>query len=403
MTGQLFVYELKKYVMILSICRDKITYGGPGMEGIREWYELWQNYRYHNEVNFLIFIPLFFMLRYWLLKRFNVTLATRMDKNDLAPTIQSLINWVTFYAIVLYAIVYFKHTFWLGETWFKIGNTEVNTLTFIIPIIIISLSIKFSRFISHFFLQRIYLRQEMDQGMQYTFNRLLHYIIVVIAVLVSLPLIGFDLSVLTVFAGVAGIGIGFGLQNIISNFISGLILLFERPIKVGDKIKINDIPCDVQHINIRSTIVTTGSNEHIIIPNSQFIENQIINFSYADPTIMEIIHLRVPYSTNVRLLEQLLLQAAGEHANVMDDPAPSVSFLNFGEYALEFSLSFWVPEPVLRFRTKSDLNYRINDLLREHGVELAYPQRDIHLRSVNIAQLKNTMQWEVEINDEPDL
>jgi len=373
------------------------------MEGIQEWYGLWQNYRFHNEVNFIIFIPLFFILRYWLLKRFNITLANRIDKNDLAPTIQSLINWVTFYAIVLYAIVYFKNTFWLGETWFKIGNTEINTLSFIIPIIIISLSIKFSKFVSHFFLQRIYLRQEMDQGMQYTFNRLLHYIIIVIAVLVSLPLIGFDLSILTVFAGVAGIGIGFGLQNIISNFISGLILLFERPIKVGDKIKINDIPCDVRHINIRSTVVVTPSNEHIIIPNSNFIENQIINFSYADPKIMEAIPVGVAYGSNVRLLEKLLLKAAHEHEDVLDDPPPGVYFLNFGDSSLDFKLLFWVPDIGLRFQVKSDLNYRINELLQENGVEIAFPQRDINLRSVNIAQLKNQMQLEVKISDEPDL
>lgn len=185
----------------------------------------------------------FFLLRYWILKRFNAALTNRRDKKDLAPYIQSLINWGTFYAIIIYAIVYFENTFWIDKTWFKVGNTEVNTLTFIIPAIIISLSIKFSNFLSRFFMQRVYIRHEMDQGMQYTFNRLLHYIIIVIAVLVSLPLIGFNLSTLTVFAGVAGIGIGFGLQNIISNFISGLILLFERPNKVGDKN--NDVPCDV--------------------------------------------------------------------------------------------------------------------------------------------------------------
>ncbi len=371
------------------------------MEGIREWYELWQHYRYHNEVNFLIFIPLFFLLRSWILKKFNTSLADRMDKNDLAPFKQSLINWGTFYAIVLYAIVYFKDTFWLGETWFKIGNTPVTTLTFIIPAIIISLSIKFSNFFSRLFLQRVYNRHEMDQGMQYTFNRLLHYTIIVIAVLVSLPLIGFDLSVLTVFAGVAGIGIGFGTQNIISNFISGLILLFERPIKVGDKIKINDIPCDVQHINIRSTVVCTASNEHIIIPNSQFIENQIINWSYGDPTIREIIYIGVAYGSNVRLLEKLLLQAAHEHEKVLDDPPPQVDFLNFGESSLDFRLQFWIPDPVLRIQIKSDLNYRINDLLQEHGVEIPFPQRDIHLRSVDTALLKN-MQWEMEINDRKD-
>lgn len=368
------------------------------MEGIREWYEVWQNFRYHNEVNFLIFIPLFFLLRSWLIKKLNASFNTKLENNDLAPFIQSLINWGTFYAIVIYAVIYFKDTFWLGETWFTIGNTPVTTLTFIIPIIIISLSVKFSNFISRFFLHRVYSRYEMDQGMQYTFSRLLHYIIIIISVLVALPVIGFDLSVLTVFAGVAGIGIGFGMQNIASNFISGLILLFERPIKVGDRIKIGEIHCDVQHINIRSTVVRTRNNEHIIIPNSQFIENQIINWSYGDPIVRQQILIGVAYGSNVRLLEKLLLQAAHEHQDVLDDPPPRVDFLNFGESALDFRLLYWIGDPVLRTRIKSALNYRINDLLQEHGLERPFPQRDLHLRSVDPALLKN-MQWEMELSN----
>ncbi|WP_341478889.1 hypothetical protein [Sporotomaculum syntrophicum] len=117
---------------------------------------------------------------------------------------------------------------------------------------------------------------------------------------------------------------------------------------------------------------------------------------------METIHLGVAYGSNVRLLEQLLLQDADEHENVLESPAPKVSFLNFGASSLEFSLSFWVSEPVLRFMTKSDLNYRINELLQEHGIEIPFPQHDIHLRSINMAPLKNNMQWEVEINDKLD-
>jgi small-conductance mechanosensitive channel len=368
------------------------------MEGIQEWYGIWQNYRYHNEVNFLIFIPLFFLLRSWLIKKFNTSFNTKLENNDLAPFIQSLVNWGTFYAIVAYAIIYFKNTFWLGEPWFNIGNTPVTALTFVIPVTVVSLSVKFSNFVSRYLMRRVYSRYEMDEGMQYTFSRLLHYIIIVISVLVALPMIGFNLSVLTVFAGVAGIGIGFGMQNIVSNFISGLILLFERPIKVGDRIKINDIYCDVKHINIRSTVVRTGTNEHIIIPNSKFIENQIINCSYADPSVLETIPIGVAYGSDVRLLQKLLLAAAQEHQNVLADPPPSVSFLSFGESALNFSLFFWVSDPTLRFRVKSDLNFRINDLLQEHGVEMPFPQRDLHLRSVDTALLKN-VQWEIEASD----
>lgn len=358
------------------------------MESIKEWYHLWQNYQYYNEINFLIFIPLFFLLRSILIKKLNVYFNTKIENNDLSPFIQSLINWGTFYAIIIYAIIYFKDTVWLGETWFKVGDTPVTTLTFIIPAIIISLSIKFSNFISRFFLHRVYSRYEMDQGMQYTFSRLLHYVIIVVSILIALPIIGFDLSVLTVFAGVAGIGIGFGLKNIISNFISGLIVLFERPIKVGDRIKLGDLHCDVEHINIRSTVVRTRNNEHIIIPNSQFIENQVMNWSYGDPKVRQKILIGVAYGSDVRLLEKLLFQAAHENEYVLDDPPPRVDFLNFGESSLDFRLLYWIPNPIMRTRIKSALNFRINELLQEHQLEIPFPQRDIHLRSIDAELIK---------------
>lgn len=350
------------------------------------WYTAWQEYRYFNEIKFLVFIPLFFLLRSIVLRKINNLASLKTGENsagELQPLILSLINWGTFYAIAMYAIIYFRDTFWLGETWFTIGNTPVTTLTFLIPAMIISLSVKFSNLLSRFLLHRVYKKYELDNGTQYTFSRLLHYAIIVVSILVALPVIGFDLSTLTVFAGVAGIGIGFGVSNIASNFISGLIILFERPIKVGDRIKIGDLHCDVENITIRSTVVRTRNNEHIIIPNSQFIENQVMNWSYGDPKVREQILIGVAYGSDVRLLERLLLQVAREHKDIMDAPPPRVDFLNFGDSALEFRLLYWIPYPVLRTRVKSALNFRINELLQEHGVEIPFPQRDLHLRSVD--------------------
>lgn len=363
------------------------------------WYAAWQGYQYFNEINFLVFIPLFFLLRSVLLRKINNFINLRTEENgdsELRPFILSLINWGTFYAIAIYAIIYFRNTLWLGETWFKIGTTPVTTLTFLIPAIIISLSIKFSNLLSRFLLHRVYKKYELDNGTQYTFTRLLHYVIIVISILVALPVIGFDLSILTVFAGVAGIGIGFGVSNIASNFISGLIILFERPIKVGDRIKIGELHCDVENITIRSTVVRTRNNEHIIIPNSQFIESQVMNWSYGDPMVREKILIGVAYGSDVRLLERLLLQTACEHNDIMDDPPPRVDFLNFGDSALEFRLLYWISNPVLRTRVKSALNFRINELLQQHGVEIPFPQRDLHLRSVD-AKVIREMQLDAKL------
>jgi len=363
----------------------------PQWNQILDWYAAWQEYRYFNEIQFLFFIPLFFLLRFVLIKKLKGILDRGIGENgenELHPFLLSLVNWGTFYAIIIYAAIYYRNTFWLGETWFHIGNTPVTTLTFIIPAIIISLSIKFSNLLSRFLLHRVYKKYEIDTGTQYTFNRLSHYAIIVISILIALPAIGFDLSALTVLSGAAGIGIGFGLQNIASNFISGLIILFERPIKVGDRIMLGNLHCDVESISIRSTIVRTRNNEHIIIPNSQFIENQVINWSYGDPKVRQEILIGVAYGSDVHLLEKLLLQVAREHPDVLDDPPPRVDFLNFGESSLDFRLLYWIPHPVIRTRVKSALNYRINDLLQEHNIEIPFPQRDLHLRSIDASILE---------------
>ena len=357
---------------------------------MQELSHIWQTLEpYKNEINFLIYIPLFFIIRSVLLKRVRKMLKASFEENRLYPFILSLVNWSTFYAILFYAIAYFKDTFWLGKTWFHVGNTPVNTLSFLIPLVIISLAVKISKLISEFFLDKVYDRYDLEKGMRYNFNRLLQYGIIVISVLVALPSIGFDLGVLTVFAGVLGIGVGFGIQNIVSNFISGLIILFERPIKVGDRIKLVDLHCDVEHINIRSTVVRTRNNEHIIIPNSQFIENQVVNWSYGDSKIRQQILVGVAYGSDVRLVEKLLMSAAEEHQQVLTDPPPRVDFLNFGESSLDFRLLYWLGDPVIRTRVKSALNFRINELFQEHGVEIPFPQRDINLRSVDADIMKN--------------
>ncbi|MTI82886.1 MAG: mechanosensitive ion channel [Firmicutes bacterium] len=367
---------------------------------LQELNNLWQALEpYKNEINFFIYIPLFFIIRSILLKKIKNVLKANFEENRLYPFVLSLINWGTFYAIMFYAIAYFKDTFWLGKTWFNVGNTPVNTLSFLIPLMIISLAVKVSKLISEFFMDKVYDRYDLERGMRYNFNRLVQYGIIVIAFLVALPSIGFDLGALTVFAGVLGIGIGFGIQNIVSNFISGLIILFERPIKVGDRIKLVDLHCDVEHINIRSTVVRTRNNEHIIIPNSEFIENQVVNWSYGDPQIRQQILVGVAYDSNVRMVEKLLLDAAAEHEQILNDPPPRVDFLNFGDSALDFRLLYWIPNPVIRTRVKSALNFKINDLFQEHGVEIPFPQRDINLRSLDTELLKN-VQIEYD-NDDP--
>ncbi len=256
-------------------------------------------------------------------------------------------------------------------------------MNFIVAIIIVTLGFRFSQFISRFILAPTLKKYELEPGLQYTLIRVSHYVVIVLAILISVMNIGIDLTALTVFVSVLGVGIGFGLQNIASNFISGIIILFERPMKVGDIVKLDDIVCVVEEIKIRATVVRTFDNERIIIPNSNFVENKITNWSYGEETMRIVMNIGVAYGSDVHLTKELLLQAANEQDNILLDPAPHVDFMNFGNSSLDFRLVVWVPSPNYLISVKSAINFRINDLFNEHGIEIPFQQQDLHLRSID--------------------
>lgn len=178
----------------------------------------------------------------------------------------------------------------------------------------------------------------------------------IIAVLVTTSMVGLDLSALTVFAGVLGVGIGFGLQNITSNFISGIILLFERPIKVGDRVIVEEIIGDVEKINMRATIIRSINNEHIIVPNSYFLEEHVVNRSYAAPEMRLVIPVGVSYDSDVDKVAALLVSVAEEESNKHDTILTT-------------------PEPFV--------NFNIFRTFNQHDIEIPFPQRDLHVRSID--------------------
>jgi small-conductance mechanosensitive channel len=197
---------------------------------------------------------------------------------------------------------------------------------------------------------------------------------------------GVDLTTLNVLAGAVGIGVGFGLQNIISNFISGLIILLERPIKIGDRVEVGNVVGDVREINARSTTVVSNDNIAIIVPNEKFISENVTNWSYNDRVVRFRIKVGVAYGCDTRLVERLLLQVAGENASVLKDPEPVVRFVEFGDSSLNFELRVFTRELLNREgRMRSELNFAIDDIFRKHSIEIPFPQRDLHIRS-NVAQ-----------------
>ena len=193
---------------------------------------------------------------------------------------------------------------------------------------------------------------------------------------------GIDLSALTILAGALGVGIGFGLQNVTNNFVSGIIILFERPIKVGDRIEVGEVSGDVVRISMRSTTIVTNDNISIIVPNSDFISSKVINWSYTDRNIRFNFPVGVSYKEDPEKVKSFLLEVAKANSAVLKEPKPDVLFSDFGESYLEFRLRVWTREFINRPSVlKSQLYYEIFKKFRENKIEIPYPHRDIIIRN----------------------
>jgi small-conductance mechanosensitive channel len=184
-----------------------------------------------------------------------------------------------------------------------------------------------------------------------------------------------------VIFGLLSVGLGFGLQNVASNFVSGLILLFERPIQVGDRVLVGDTEGDVQAINMRATTVRSLENISIIVPNSEFISSQVTNWSHGDPKIRLLIDVGVSYNSDLDTVLDALHEAATENPETLNDPAPDVLFRGFGDSSWNLTLRLWIANPRGHHVIRSDINCAIVRKFREKGVEIPFPQRDLHVRS----------------------
>lgn len=261
---------------------------------------------------------------------------------------------------------------------FRLGETPITIMTIIQLILIIAVFFVVSKLLGRFLRRRILSRLGLDDGVQYTIIRLSHYLMMVFGILTALNLLGIPLTGLAVLFGLVGVGIAFGLQNITSNFVSGIILLFERPINVGDYIDVGETSGRVMSINMRSTTVVTLDNITLIVPNSQFIENTITNWSVEDPKIRAIISIGVAYGSDTELVTNILLKIAESHPKILSDPKSSVIFKEFGDSSLNFDLRVWILKAIERFEIISDLNYAIDAAFRENNINIPFPQRDVH-------------------------
>ncbi|MFC2135170.1 mechanosensitive ion channel family protein [Bacteroidota bacterium] len=264
---------------------------------------------------------------------------------------------------------------------FTINQTEISLSSVVIFILILIIFLLFSRFLKNRLLNRILSRFHLEEGFQFTFLRITQYVIISIGVVVAFQFVGIDLSGLTVILGFLSVGIGFGLQNITSNFIAGLILLFERPINVGDRVTVGDTEGDVVNIHIRSTTIKSLNNISIIVPNSEFISSSVINWSHSDKKIRVDLDVGVSYNSDLDLVLKVLKDIALANPEVINKPEPEVQLKNFGDSSWDMQLRFWIENPKRYYYVRSDINCEIVREFRKNNIEIPFPQRDLHVRS----------------------
>jgi potassium efflux system protein len=274
---------------------------------------------------------------------------------------------------------------WVDKPFLVIGSTQVSTvklLEFVLGVLVV---IVVSRAFAAVLGSRVLSRTSMDRGLQYAISRLSYYTLLVVGLMIALQTSGIEVGSLTVILGALGVGVGFGLQTFVNNAVSGLILLIERPLKVGDWIEVSGVGGRVVRIGARSTTIVSSDNIAMIVPNSELVTQRVINWSHGDPTVRFRIPIGVAYGSDMNAVRGALLEVAAAHPGVLRDPTPAVFFSGFGESTLDLELAVWTRDMVhspIKFR--SDLYFAIDEACRRRGVTIPFPQRDLHVKTGSV-------------------
>jgi small-conductance mechanosensitive channel len=267
----------------------------------------------------------------------------------------------------------------------KLGESQITvwTIAYILLLLIILYTI--TNRMKHLVVDRLFAKSQIEYGTRQAIGTIVAYTIVVVGTLVILDSAGINLSALTIVAGALGIGIGFGLQNVTTNFISGIIVLLERPIKVGDRVQVEGATGDVVNMSLRATTIVTNDNIAVIVPNSEFISSKVINWSYKNKDVRCNFPITVAYGTDPELVRDILLDIAENHPGVLKDKKADVLLDQFGDTGLNLTLRVWTrtytSKPgVLR----SEINYEIARKFEQHDIQMPSPQRDVYVRGGEI-------------------
>ncbi|MAK07625.1 MAG: mechanosensitive ion channel protein MscS [Marinoscillum sp.] len=272
--------------------------------------------------------------------------------------------------------------FIFNRTLFKIGDSEVSIGTIVIFFASFYLLVVVSKNVRLLLLNKILARSKLKKSFRESIANGVRITMMLIGTIIIIQAVGIDLSALSLLAGALGVGIGFGFQKVTDNLISGLTILVEEPIKVGDRVEVGEVSGDIVNISLRATTIVTNDNISIIVPNSEFISSQVINWSHNNRIVRFRLPVGVSYEEDPEIIKKLLLEVADENPNVQKEPKPKVFFEKFGDSSLDFKLGIWTsshtdkPEFI-----RSEINYAIFQKFRENNIKIPFPQRDVHIKS----------------------
>lgn len=252
----------------------------------------------------------------------------------------------------------------------------------------ITILIVATAFALHIIKRGVYKTRKLDFGKKYSIYNLIRYIVIVLVFGWTLDILGFNLKIVLAGSAALLVGVGLGLQNLFSDFVSGIILLIDSSIKVGDVIDINELVCQVQQINLRTTLVLTRDDKYILLPNTQLTKNQLINWTHSVSSSRFHIDVGVDYGSDIQLVTKLLKDACEAHSEILKNPAPFVRFNDFGNSSLDFTVYFWCSNVFRVENVKSELRYKIFELFAENEITIPFPQRTLHFhRDANEVQI----------------
>lgn len=282
----------------------------------------------------------------------------------------------------------------LSQVWnlelYTAGDTPVMLNQLIIAGLIILVGVMLSRRLAALIGRRLNALGHMNANSVHVLKKLVTYISYVVVILIALPFAGIPITIFAVLGGAVAIGVGFGAQNLLNNLISGLILLIEKPVRIGDIVELENEQGRVEDVGNRCVRIRRFDGIHVLVPNSYFLEQRVVNWTLISNDIRGIVTVGVAYGSPTGKVRELMLQAADEQKGIHRQPAPEVFFEDFGDNSLVFSLFFWtdVNEPVTLRRLQSALRFRIDELLAEADITIAFPQRDVHLDTLSPLEVR---------------